>query len=211
MANGGADDWKAVRDTADIQYAPLPEPRLPDPQTTPEWLKGLGRFLERIFSPIGELLGMSWPVFQYILIALGAALALFLLWRIAIEPLMDKWRMRQPAPEEIHWTPDRAEAVALLEDADRLAAQGQFGEAAHLLLRRSVRQISDARPDWLNAASTAREIAVLPMLPDAGRSAFAVIAERVERAVFALRDLDAGDWDAARSAYARFAQIELRA
>ena len=30
---------------------------------------------------------------------------------------------------------------ALLEDADRLAAQGRYGEAAHLLLQRSVSQI----------------------------------------------------------------------
>lgn len=201
-----------MRDAADIQYSPLPVSKVPDvPRETPEWLKALGRILEAIFEPIGRLLGVSWPVFQYVLIAAGVALALFLLWRMAIEPLLESWRVRQPASEQAHWTPTRAEAVALLDDADRLAAEGRFGEAAHLLLRRSVRQISDARPDWLTAASTAREIAVLPMLPEAGRSAFATIAARVERAVFALRDLDAADWAAAREAYANFARIELRA
>ncbi|EJL21719.1 hypothetical protein [Novosphingobium sp. AP12] len=204
-------DWRAVRDAADIQYVPLAEPKVVQPEGPPEWLKALGRFLEAVFEPIGRLLGMSWPVFQWVLIAIGACLALFLLWRLVVEPLLDRRRNRAPEVEEVHWTPDRAEAVALLEDADRLAREGRYGEAAHLLLRRSVRQIRDTRPDWLSASSTAREIAVLPRLPEAGRRAFAVIATRVERAVFALRDLDADDWNAARSAYAQFAQIELRA
>jgi hypothetical protein len=210
-AAGAVDDWKAVRDAADIQYAPLPALKPPPPTAFPEWLKALGRLLEAIFEPIGRLLGMSWPVFQYVLLAAAAGLALFLLWRLVVEPLLDRRRNRAGAGEELHWTPDRAEALALLADADRLASEGRFGEAAHLLLRRSVHQIRDARPEWLNAASTAREIAVLPLLPEAGRRAFAVIAERVERAVFALRDLDAADWTAARGAYAQFAQIALRA
>lgn len=210
-AAGAAQDWRAVRDAADIQYAPLPPPP-PESQAagTPEWLKALGRLLEAIFEPIGRLLGMSWPVFQYVLIALGAALALFLVWRIVVEPLIERRRARPADEEAPHWTPVRAEAMALLADADRLAGEGRYGEAAHLLLQRSVRQIRDARPDWLSAASTAREIAVLPALPDTGRRAFAVIAERVERAIFALRDLDGDDWAAARSAYAQFAKIELR-
>lgn len=204
-------DWKAVRDAADIQYVPLPAPKVIPAQGPPEWLQALGRFLEALFEPIGRLLGLSWPIFQWVLIAIGAGLALFLFWRLVVEPLLDRRRNRVTEAEEPHWTPDRAEAAALLEDADRLAREGRYGEAAHLLLRRSVRQIRDARPDWLNAASTAREIAVLPRLPEAGRRAFAVIAQRVERAVFALRDLNAEDWNAARSAYAQFAQIELRA
>ncbi|WP_235522782.1 hypothetical protein [Novosphingobium sp. Leaf2] len=199
-----------MRDTADIQYAPLPDFKPTPPAQTPEWLKAFGRLLEAIFAPIGRMLGVSWPIFQWILIGGAVLLAGFIVWRLVIEPWLDQRRNR--SVEEIpQWAPSREEAVALLEDADRLAAQGLYGEAAHLLLRRSVRQISDARPDWLNAASTAREIAALKMLPEAGRSAFGVIAQRVERAVFALRDLDAQDWSAARDAYARFAQVELRA
>lgn len=176
----------------------------------PEWLQALGRLLEALFAPIGRLLGMSWPVFQYVLIGLAALLVLFVLWRLLL-PLLAFWRGRRRGVDEEPWAPDRAEAAALLEDADRLAAQGRFGEATHLLLRRSVRHISDARPDWLIPASTAREISALPMLPEAGRRAFATIADRVERCLFALRDLDAQDWAAARAAYADFARIELRA
>lgn len=205
-----ASDWKAVRAVSDIQYTPLPPAKAPEIPAVPEWLQAIFRALEAIFAPIGRLLGMSWPVFQYVLIGLAVLLVLFVLWRL-LGPLMSLWRNRPRAETEEVWTPGRAEAVALLEDADRLAAEGRFGEAAHLLLRRSVRQISDARPDWLIPASTAREISVLPMLPEGGRQAFATIADRVERSLFALRDLDARDWSAARAAYAEFARIELDA
>lgn len=202
-------DWQAVRGATDIQYTPL-APVKPVHTETPEWLQALGHLLEAIFAPIGRLLGLSWPIFSNVLIALAIVLALFVLWRI-FGPAIAALRNRAEAEEAEHWVPAEAEALALLEDADRLAREGRFAEATHLLLRRSVGQIRDARPDWLHPASTAREISVLPMLPDSGREAFATIATRVERSRFALRDLDSGDWAAAREAYARFARIELRA
>ncbi|MEJ2410462.1 MAG: hypothetical protein P8Y58_13180 [Novosphingobium sp.] len=206
-----ARDWAAVRHTADIQFTPLPPSKGPLVPHAPEWLKALGRLLEAIFGPVGRFLGMSWPVFQWVLIGLAILLAVFLLWRL-LGPVLAQWlRRREKDQEAVQWTPTRAEAAALLEDADRLANEGRFGEAVHLLLQRSVRQISDAQPDWLLPASTAREIAVLPLLPEAGRKAFATIAGRVERSVFALRDLDAQDWTTAREAYADFARIALAA
>ena len=109
------------------------------------------------------------------------------------------------------WAPSAAEALALLEDADRLAALGQYDEATHLLLKRSVGQIAAARPDWLHPASTAREIAVLPGLPARARDAFALIAARVERSLFALVLLGPDDWQAARAAYTQFALTEIAA
>ena len=198
-----------MRAASDVQFTPLP-PVTTEAPAVPDWLRALGRLLEAILAPIGRLFGMSWPVFQYVLIGLGALLVLFVLWRL-LWPMIELWRNRPPAIAEEAWTPSRAEAATLLEDADRLAAEGRFAEATHLLLRRSVRHIGDSRPDWLIPATTAREISVLPMLPEAGRRAFATIADRVERSLFALRDLDAGDWTAARAAYADFARIELRA
>ena len=113
------------------------------------------------------------------------------------------------APEA--WQPDSAASVALLEDADRLAAEGRFDDATHLLLQRSVAQIAAARPGWVEPSSTARELAALPALPDAARTAFGVIATRVERSLFALTALDRADWDAARAAYAEFALARLDA
>lgn len=191
-------DWQALRADTDIQYAPLPPVQPPE---TPAWLKRLGEWLEAVFKPLGEMLGLSWPVLEKVLIALVVLLALFILWRL-LSPLL---RMRKVAAPEPEWAPDQAMAVALLSDADRLAAEGRYGEAAHLLLQRSVHHIAEARPDWLLPASTAREIATLPLLPDRARAAFGEIARRVERSLFALRELDLADWQAVRAAYADFA------
>jgi len=199
-AREAASDWHALRDSGDIQFSPLPPMQ---PPQTPNWLKVLGEWLQRLLEPVGEAFGVSWPVVEKVLIALAILLFLFVLWRLA-RPLLEQWRARKP-DEPTDWTPDRDAAVALLEDADRLAAQGRYGEAAHLLLQRSVGHIAAARPDWLLPASTAREISEFPMLSDAARHAFRVIAVRVERSLFALRDLDAQDWQAARAAYSDFA------
>ncbi|WP_298285053.1 DUF4129 domain-containing protein [Novosphingobium sp.] len=192
--------WRSVRESSDIQFAPVP----PDPPpVTPEWLKALGEWLDWLLKPLGNLLGGSWSMVEKLLI-IGAALgAVWIAWAL-LWPLWlaRKGRATVAAPE---WTPPREEALALLEDADRLAAQGLYGEAAHLLLRRSVGQIARARPDWLTPASTAREIGAITGLPTEARSAFGTITALVERARYALRPLGAEDWSTARAAYARFA------
>ncbi|MFM5885196.1 MAG: hypothetical protein ACKOQ3_07715 [Novosphingobium sp.] len=202
-ATDAARDWQAVHSDPTIQYAPLPPLNVPPPEI-PGWLK----FLRDLLEPVGKALGMSWPVLQWVLIGLAAALVLYVVWRLS-EPLRE--RLAQPAADAADpgWTPDRDAALALLDDADRLAAEGRYDEAAHLLLQRSVGQIASARPDWVQRASTAREIAAIPALPGAARQAFAVIAGRVERSLFALRSLDLGDWQAARAAYADFALQQL--
>jgi hypothetical protein len=193
-----------VRRSAEIQFAPLPPVKPPE---TPAWMESLQRALEAIFGPLAKGLIGAWPVIEKVLIVSAVVLALYLAWRL-LGPLIG---LRRRVRVDEAWTPSREEALALLEDADRLAAEGRYGEAAHLLLQRSIGQIRAARPGTLQPASTAREIAALPQLPQAARSAFAVVVERVERSLFALRDLDAGDWTAARAAYAEFALAELRA
>jgi hypothetical protein len=207
-ASDAARDWEAIRAATDIQYAPLsPSPPKPPPQKfePPGWLESFGQWLQNLFSP----LGLPWQTIQWILIGLGVLLAALLIWKLVVEPMRD-YRRRPKLEAEEEWVPTRAKAVALLDDADRLASEGKYGEAAHLLLQRSVSHIAEARPDWLHPASTAREIASLGALPEQARSAFSVIAGRVERSLFALRDLDLSDWQAARSAYANFALQELR-
>ncbi len=196
-----------MRADHDIQFAPV---QMPAPKPPPEWLKDLAEFIARIFRPVGDaigslaqLIGMSAQVLLWIVVGLAVVFVVVLLWRI-FAPLVQ--RRREPKePDQPEWTPDAREALALLEDADRLAAEGRFDEATHLLLRRSVGQIAAARPDLLEPSTTAREISALQALPDAARNAFSVIAGRVERSLFALRSLSADDWHAARAAYADFA------
>lgn len=201
-----AEAWQAVRADDTIQFAPVEVPQAPPPEP-PGWLEALLRWLGEVLEPFGRALGMSWPVFRWVLLALGIALALLLLWRL-LAPLA-AWRPREADAGDDNWSPDRGAAGALLADADRLAAQGQFDEATHLLLQRSVAQIVAARPELVDPATTVRELAALRALPDPARTAFATIAAKVERSIFALRALGAEDWNEARAAYAEFALTDL--
>ena len=198
--------WDALRADSSIQFAPVPPP---PPQVTPDWLLAIGRFLERLLRPLGELMGMDWRWLMWTLIALAGVGALWLAWTLLIAPWLARRRVKDVTPNE-EWAPDRAAALALLEDADRLAAEGKYGEAAHLLLLRSVGQIGEVRPGLLLPASTSREIGVLQGLPERARHAFATIAQVVERSLFALRGAGEGDWTRAREAYADFALADLR-
>jgi hypothetical protein len=211
-AGAFARDWQALRADADIQFAPLKPPEVAPP---PDWLKDLIEFLGRLLRPVGDaltalgrMLGMSGQAMTWLVVAIGVAILAYLAWRVTEQYRPRRREQAEAAPE---WSPDAGEALALLGDADRLAAEGRYDEATHLLLKRSVGQIAAARPDWLEPSSTAREIAELPALPQAARSAFAAIAERVERSLFALRSLSAEDWHAARAAYAEFALTAPRA
>lgn len=191
--------WQAVHADPSIQFVPLPAPP-PPAEPSP-----LLAFLQAVLEPIGRALGLSWPVLQWVLLVLGAALVLYVLYRIAASFLPGRSAAAGAEPAAPDWVPQEEEALALLEDADRLAGEGRYDEATHLLLVRSVQHIAAVRPDWVPRASTAREIAGLPGLSDDARGAFALIAARVERSLFALRALAAEDWQAARAAYASFA------
>ncbi|MDP4605911.1 MAG: hypothetical protein NWS68_07135 [Erythrobacter sp.] len=202
--------WDALRGDDDIQFAPVEIPDIPPPE--PGWFEQLlidfAKLLAELFGPVGQALGSVWGWLQWVLLAAAILFAVFLLVRM-FGPGAERRRKAKAVVEEQEWQPDQAASLALLEDADRLAAEGRFDEATHLLLQRSVSQIATARPDWVEPSSTARELAALPALPDAARSAFRVIAERVERSLFALRALNRDDWDAARAAYAEFALARI--
>jgi hypothetical protein len=207
-ARDAASAWQQVHADPSIQFAPMDITA--KPPELPGWLEALGRLLRSLFEPLGRAIGISWPVLQWVLLGLVALFILYAAWRFS-EPLRQGWKRKDQAEAAPEWRPDQAEALALLEDADRLAGEGRFDEATHLLLRRSVQQIQAARPDWVRRASTAREIAGIAALPDRARAAFGLIAARVERSLFALRNLDAEDWQAARAAYAEFALERLPA
>ncbi len=200
-----ADAWRAVRDDDSIQFAPVEQP---EPPEQPEWLREFFAWLADVMEPVGRLFGSAWPIVKWVLLALAVLGTLLVVWRV-VEPLFARSPRAQGKPED--WAPSRGEAIALLEDADRLAAAGKFDEATHLLLQRSVGQIAAARPDWVEPSSTARELAALPALPGDARRAFGTIARAVERSVFALRSLDRDDWQMARDAYAEFALQKLPA
>lgn len=206
--------WRELRNDSDIQFDEfaMAPPEVREPDWFDDIFRAIGEFLSWALGPVGEFLALNWSVIQWVLLGL---LVLFVLYWIArsIGPLAksraDAKAKAAAAGSEPEWQPSQAESMALLEDADRLAAEGRFDEATHLLLKRSVSQIARSRPDWVDPSSTARELSALPALSAPARGAFQTIAERVERSLFALRHLDKGDWDAARAAYADFARQSI--
>ncbi|UIP06773.1 hypothetical protein LY632_14040 [Erythrobacter sp. SDW2] len=196
--------WRDIRADADIQFEPIPPRPPPEP---PAWIKDLQEWLESIFGPVGRALVEAWPVLKWALLAMAVLFVAYLLWQLLSPYFL---RPGSDAGDDLGWQPDRAETLALLEDADRLAEAGDYGAAVHLLLNRSVGQIAIARPDMVAPSSTARELAGQPSLPDKARAAFGVIATAVERNIFALQELGRDDWQQARGAYADFALERLR-
>lgn len=168
------------------------------PPETPQWTGGLGDFINAIA-----------PVVKILFWAGLAALALFLLYVLAMHLSGREWRWRrkQAAPEE-SWRPDEAPARQLLSEADALAARGLFSDAVRLLLFRGIEDIDSRRPDLVRPALTSRDIAALDAIPERPRGAFLSIAMAVERSLFARRPLAEADWRAARAAYEDFAFAE---
>lgn len=204
-AEAGARAWESARALGEIQYAPVPPVKVPQ-FDAPEWLEAIFRFLADLVEPLGRLLGSNWNTIELALAAFAVMGALWIVGTLAWR----WWQARTPRAT-MPGSPimDRAVALALLEDADALAAQGRYGEAARLLLQRSVHHIASARPEWLSPSSTAREIGAIPGLPGSARQALGVIVRDVERSLYALRALAAEDWKRTREAYTTFALADL--
>jgi hypothetical protein len=193
----GADAFAAAH--ARLLADPALQHHLPRvvPPVVPAWLKLLAKAIEA-----------AWPVLRIAVWVALAAAALALLWLIARRFLDLRWPWRRgvaPDSEQAEWRPEAAPARALLAEADALAAQGRYGEAARLVLQRSVEDIARRRPMLVRPATTSRDLAATPELPAAARPAFAAIAEVVETSLFADRGAGADAWARARNAYADFA------
>ena len=168
------------------------------PPEVPGWLHWIGDAL-RAMAPLLEI------VFWVGLAVVAATVA----WFIVREIL----RLRLPRPKaegavvasDPEWRPDEAAARNLLAEADALAAEGRYAEAAHLLLMRSVEDIERRKPRVLKASLTTREIATAASLPEAARPAFAHIGRVVERSLFGGRPVDVQDFADCRRAYEDFA------
>jgi hypothetical protein len=170
---------------------------------TPEWLKALAHWIGRVIIAIA-------PAFKFIFwggLAIGAGLILyFLIWDLVAMRL--GWRRpakARPVQLQAEWKPTAAKARTLLEDADRLAAEGRYGEAVHILLFRSIEDIDRRWPNTVRPALTSRDIAGDAHLSEAARRTFTGIAEVVERSFFGGAEVGAGDFKACREAYAAFA------
>ena len=165
------------------------------PGAPPGWLKELVSFIRAHGDAFGNI---GW----ILLAAIVLTGLYFLLQFVARHGLGGAEAPTQrPIPA---WQPSAEEARAMLHDADRLAEQGRFTEAAHILLLMSIQEIRDRRPGVVAPAVTSREIAQRPELSPTARAVFSEIAAVVERAVFGARLLSAGDFAQCRGAFERF-------
>jgi hypothetical protein len=197
--------YQAMRGDHALQFAFA---AAPPPPKLPGWLLAIGRMLGQLIRALGPRLGPVFKISSWVVLALLVAGGLYLAGRAAWR----RWGKRKPssarsgpALEPERWRPAPAAARALLQEADALAAQGRFAEAAHLLLLRSIEDIHKYRPGVVRPALTSRDIARLEALSPANRLAFAAIGQVVERSLFGGRPVDAEDFAACRATYEAFA------
>ncbi len=174
----------------------LPAYRAPEP---PQWL----RPLQRTLAALG-------PYMIYLFWGIVIAGGLIIAAVVVLEMKGIAWRLPRKAAKggaetADAWRPDAQAALRLLADADELALRGEYDAAVHLLLRRSVADIADRRPEFLQPSMTARDISVAPPVPAIARAAFGQIARVVESALFARSPVGDAGWREARGAYERFA------
>ena len=155
-------------------------------------------------------LGFLGPIFQLIFYGLLAAATAFILYLI-LSTIIATQRsyVRKDKPEEIPdipvYHPDAKAAHVLLGDADKLAAEGKYAEAVHILLFRSIQDIENKRPHHVKRSLTSREIADLSILTPKAREVFAKIGRLVETSFFGGRILGIEDYEVSKTAYKAFA------
>jgi hypothetical protein len=173
----------------------------PPPPDLPDWLRAVLEFLS------GFLGGLQ-PVFEVLFWVAIALLFGLLLYFVAREVLrhyrreVSGGRAVDVVPD---WRPPVARARALLSDADRLAAEGRYAEAIHLLLFRSIEEIDAKRPHAVKPALTSRDILDLQALPAVARQSLSRLVTAVEWSFFGGRPVGPADFSACRRAYEEFA------
>jgi hypothetical protein len=174
------------------------------PPPPPEWLK-------RLLQLVGKALTAAWPAIKVVFwigLAVIVGLILYFIGRELVARVRGGRRgakAARPADLPGEWRPSAARARALLEDADRLAGEGRFEEAVHLILFRSIDDIDARWPRLLRPALTSRDIAAHEALPAAARETFGGIARMVERSFFGGAALGRSDFATCRAAYEAFA------
>ena len=182
----------------------------PDPKAAEFW-QNVGKWLAHLFRGAGQLFAPLAPFMPWLIWGLIAVVVLLLLSPVVrlflthrFERLFQRHNLKADAP----WRPSKASVSALLEEIDALAARGDFDEAVHLLLMRSVADINAYRPDLVRLHYSARDISTHPLLPESARPAFRQIVEWVEKSFFAGVAVGKAGFDACRAAYVAFVAAE---
>lgn len=193
----------------DIQtkFGVMPKPDPKDLESWRRFFEGLGH----IFRGVGEVFKPLAPFVPWLIFALAAAFVLLLLSpvvRLFLTTRFERLFQRDHLKADTPWRPTREAVASLLDEIDALAARGEFDEAVHLLLMRSVADINAYRPDLVRPHYSAREISTHPLLPESARPAFKRIVEWVERSFFAGVAVGQAGFAACRQAYVDFVAAE---
>ena len=198
-----------VNSRHDLQtaFAGAPEP---DKKSLEFWNK-VAHAIGDFFHAVGQVFAPVAPVVPYLLYALAAVILILLLSpvvRLFITTRFERLFQRHSLVADAAWKPSRAAVAALLSEIDALADRGEYDEAVHLLLVRSVADINAFRPDLVRPHYSARDILSHPLLPEAARPAFRAIVQWVEKSYFAGLRVGKAGFDACRAAYMDFVRAE---
>ena len=192
------DSFRELKRDESIQYD-LADVIPPKPQSA--FSKALSDFFLGLFKILFPILELCFWIGVGILIMS----VLYLIGRTIYET-----RFAKPVKKEKHedpeiplYEPARAQARILLDEVDRLAAEGKYGEAVHTLLFRSIQDIDRNRPNVIRRSLTAREIGSLSILTQNSRQAFSTIAGVSELSHFGGTPIGKSGFDVARQAYAQ--------
>lgn len=128
------------------------------------------------------------------LLVVGGLLLLFFLVN-ALPAIRERLKRRATGHDQIGATPiasdaDRERLEVALSEADRLARQGAYGEALHLLLLYCLNEMRRRFGLGLPPSLTSREILGLSVLPEIRRLGLSVIVSAVEVSHFGGRPVD---------------------
>ena len=168
----------------------------PKPSALPEWLVKLFEFIAPLMNYI------FWAGLVVVAGLIAYALISEIMRRL---PAMQEEAKQDELPPVPEYRPAAARAHALLEEADRLAKEGRYGEAVRVLLHRSIEDMEVAFPMTIAPSMTSREISTIDHLSTQGRTTFTKIARAVEHSLFAGRPLSGDTYAECRSAYESFA------
>lgn len=175
------------------------------------WLKGFLEWLGKIGKFFGELLEPIAPILPWLLYLFLFALVILLLSplvRAFIIGKVDRLFQRDGLKADTPWRPTAEAAAALIDEIDALAAKGEYDEAVHLLLKRSVADLNAYRPDLVRKHYSARDIGKHPLLPEDASPAYAEITRWAEKSFFAGIPVGREGFDACRKAYVDFVSSE---
>ena len=145
---------------------------------------------------------------QVVLQSLLWVMATGILLLLAVS-LIRAWR-RAPVdigPKRTAPTPPRAPLAALarpLTEAERLAADGRYADAAHVLLLETMAALDAHAAGGLSHSLTSREVLQSELVLDRARDAMSGLVQTVERSLFGNRPVDRVEYDRCSAAFSAF-------